>query len=161
MKKDSKENISDRELVMTRTFDAPRELVWEAWTNPKHVALWWGPNGFTNTIYEMKVSRGGQWRFMMHGPDGVDYPNRIVFTEVVEPEKLVYIHGEDKDNDPNTFEVTVTFEAVAKKKTVLTMRLVMKTAKALLDAKKFGAVEGGQQTLQRLGVYLTEMIEPS
>ena len=78
-------STADREIAATRIFDAPRELVWKAWTDPKHVAQWWGPNGFTNTIHEMNVSPGGVWRFMMHGPDGTDYPNRIVFIEVVEP----------------------------------------------------------------------------
>jgi uncharacterized protein YndB with AHSA1/START domain len=156
MSKEKTADTKDRELVMTRTFDAPRELVWEVWTDPKHVAAWWGPNGFTNTIHEMDVAPGGKWRFMMHGPDGVDYPNRIVFTEVVKPERLVYIHGDDNDNDDNTFEVTVTFEAIGKK-TQLTMRIIMKSVKALDDAKKFGAVEGGQQTLQRLEKYLSDM----
>ena len=73
---------AQRELVITRIFDAPRELVWRAWTDPKHVAQWWGPNGFTNTIHEMDVRPGGVWRFVMHGPDGVDYANKIVFGEI-------------------------------------------------------------------------------
>ena len=69
-----------REIITTRVLDAPRELVWKAWTDPKHVAEWWGPNGFTNTIHEMDVRPDGVWRFIMHGPDGVDYKNEIVFT---------------------------------------------------------------------------------
>lgn len=72
------------------------------WTDPKHIA-WWGPNGFTNTIHEMNVKPGGVWRFIMHGPDGTDYPNKILFIEVVKPERLVYTHGSDEDNDPNQF----------------------------------------------------------
>src|SRR3954449_1876611 len=99
---------ADREIVAVRVFDAPRELVWKLWTDPHHVAQWWGPNGFTNTIHEMDVRPGGVWRFIMHGPDGVDYPNRIVFIEVVEPERLVYSHGGD-EGDPVQFHVTVTF----------------------------------------------------
>jgi uncharacterized protein YndB with AHSA1/START domain len=66
-------STSDRENVTTRVFDAPRELVFRAWTNPKHESQWWGPNGFTNTIHEMDVRPGSVWRFVMHGPDGVDY----------------------------------------------------------------------------------------
>ena len=73
------------EIVTTRLLNAPRALVFEAWTDPHHVAQWWGPNGFTNTIHEMDVTPGGVWRFVMHGPDGVDYPNRIVYIEVVNP----------------------------------------------------------------------------
>ncbi|WP_372660853.1 SRPBCC domain-containing protein [Cohnella sp.] len=87
-----------------------RELVFEAWTNPKHVAQWWGPNGFTNTIHEMDVKPVGVWRFIMHGPDGVDYPNKIVYEEVVKPERLVYAHGSDEENDPERFQVTITFD---------------------------------------------------
>jgi uncharacterized protein YndB with AHSA1/START domain len=81
---------ADRELVFTRVYDAPRELVFEAWTDPKHLTQWWGPNGFTTTIHEMDVRPGGVWRLVMHGPDGKDYNNRIAFLEVVKPERLVY-----------------------------------------------------------------------
>src|SRR2546426_6169783 len=81
---------ADREIITTRVLDAPRELVWKAWTDPKHVAEWWGPNGFTNTIQEMDVRPDGVWRFIMHGPDGVDHKNEIIFIEVVELERLVY-----------------------------------------------------------------------
>src|SRR2546430_11151240 len=80
---------SDREILLTRVFDAPRELVFKVWTDPEHVGRWWGPRGFTNTIHEMDVRPGGVWRFTMHGPDGVDYLNRIVFIEVARPERLV------------------------------------------------------------------------
>src|SRR3972149_4696907 len=96
---------SEQELILTRIFDAPRELVFEAWTDPKHVAQWWGPNGFTNTIHEMNVRPGGVWRFVMHGPDGVDYPNKIVYDEIVKPERLVYSHV----SGPK-FQTTVTFD---------------------------------------------------
>src|ERR1700733_13330918 len=82
-----------REIIMTRIFDAPRELVFEMWTDPKRLAHWWGPRGFTPTIQEMDVRPGGSWKMIMHGPDGVDYPNHSVFVEVVKPERLVYTHG--------------------------------------------------------------------
>jgi uncharacterized protein YndB with AHSA1/START domain len=68
-----------RTIVTTRVFDAPRELVFEAWTNPKHLVQWWGPHGFTTTIRAIDARPGGVWRFVMHGPDGVDYENRIVY----------------------------------------------------------------------------------
>ncbi len=83
---------TDREIVATRLLDAPRELVWEVWTDPKHLAQWWGSNGFANTIHEIEVKPGGVWRFIMHGPDGTDYKNEIVYVEVVKPERLVYDH---------------------------------------------------------------------
>src|SRR3954464_649355 len=117
---------ADREIVAVRVFDAPRELVWKLWTDPHHVAQWWGPNGFTNTHREMDVRPGGVWRFVMHGPDGKDYDNKIVYQEVVKPERLVYTHGDEDENAPRQFHVTVTFEDQAGK-TKLTMRTVFKT----------------------------------
>ena len=147
-------DTTEREIVTTRTFDAPRDLVFKAWTDPKHVAEWWGPNGFTNTIIEMNVRPGGVWRFIMHGPDGTDYPNRTVFHEVVEPERLVYTHDSDIDDDPDGFHVTVTFEARGHK-TIVTMRALLKSVEACVKAKAFGAVEGGKQTLERFAEYVT------
>jgi uncharacterized protein YndB with AHSA1/START domain len=82
------ESAVDREIVFTRVFDAPRRMVWEAWTDPKQLVLWWGPRGFTTTIDEMDVRVGGVWKLVMHGPDGTDYPNKSIFTEVVPNERL-------------------------------------------------------------------------
>jgi uncharacterized protein YndB with AHSA1/START domain len=125
------------------------------WTDPKHIAQWWGPNGFTNTIHKMDVKPGGIWSFIMHGPDRTDYPNKIVFTEVVKPERLAYTHGSGEENDPHQFEVTVTFDAQGEK-TKLTMHSIFKSATALEEVKKFGAVEGGKQTLDRLEAYVAK-----
>ena len=140
---------ADREIVATRVFDAPRELVWKLWTDPHHVARWWGPNGFTSTIQEMDVRPGGVWRLVMHGPDGTDYPNRSVYVEVVKPERLVYDHV----SGPH-FRATATFVEEGGK-TKVTMRMVFES-KDLRDkvAKEFGAVEGLSQTLGRLGEQL-------
>jgi uncharacterized protein YndB with AHSA1/START domain len=145
---------ADREIVLTRDFDAPRELVFEAWTDPDRVARWWGPRGFTTTTHEMDVRPGGVWRFVMHGPDGTDYPNRIVYVEVVRPERLVYRHAGEGDAADVRFHTTVTFVEQGGK-TQLTLRMVFETA-ADRDrvAEKYGAVEGGKQTLERLGEYL-------
>jgi uncharacterized protein YndB with AHSA1/START domain len=142
----------EREIVATRVFDAPRELVFKMWTDPKHVAQWWGPNGFTNTIHEMDARPGGVWRFVMHGPDGRDYMNKIVFIEVVKPERLVYDHV----SGPK-FHVTVTFVEQGDK-TKLTVRMLFESA-AQRDkvAKEFGAVEGLSQTLGRLAEQLSTM----
>jgi hypothetical protein len=79
--KDYTENI-DREIFLSREFNAARELVWEAMTNPKHVVHWWGPRGFTTTIEQMDFRVGGIWKHVMHGPDGVNYPNEKVFKEI-------------------------------------------------------------------------------
>lgn len=142
----------DREIVITRIFDAPRELVWRAWTDRQHVVQWWGPTGFTNTTQEMDVRPGGVWRHVMHGPDGTDYANKISFIEVVKPERLVYHHGDE--GEPGYFHVTVTF-ADERGKTKLTMRSLFPTAEARnFVVEKYRAIEGGNQTLDRLGAYL-------
>ncbi|MDB6128711.1 MAG: polyketide cyclase, partial [Verrucomicrobia bacterium] len=83
---------SDREAVNTRVLNAPRERVWEAWTNPKHLARWWGPKGFKNTFEVFEPKPGGEWRFVMHGPDGTDYKNYSTFVEVVKPARIVFDH---------------------------------------------------------------------
>lgn len=150
-------DTSNREMIITRLLNAPRELVWKAWTQPEHVKHWWGPNGFTNTIHEMEVKPGGIWRFMMHGPNGMDFPNKIVFNEVVINERLVYTHSSEDDNDPNLFNTTVTFEKQGEK-TLLTMRAVFATAEERDRViKEYGALEGGNQTLARLADYLITM----
>ncbi len=142
-------DTSEREIVATRIFDAPRQLVWDAFTQPQHIAQWWGPRGFTNTIHAMDVRPGGAWTFIMHGPDGVDYNNEITYVEVVRPERLVYVHGPYP-----RFDVTVTF-AEDGGRTRLTMRSIFETAAAREQVvEEFGALEGMHQTLDRLGEFL-------
>jgi uncharacterized protein YndB with AHSA1/START domain len=146
---------SEREIVISRVFDAPRELVWLAWTNPKHIVNWWGPRGFSTTIEVMDVRPGGEWRHTMHGPDGAIYPNRSVFREVVKPERIVFSHGGNKEGGPSVhFESTWTFEEVGDK-TRVTIRMVFETAQEReWVVKEHRAIEGGNQTLARLGEYL-------
>ncbi len=147
-------DTTDRELVFTRTFDAPRALVFKMWTDPRHVAQWWGPRGFSTTVHEMDVRPGGIWRLTMRGPDGRDYRNKIVFLEVTEPARLVYRHAPEPGTEPVTFEVTVTF-AERHGKTELTMRMLFPSAAARDHVvKTYGAVEGANQTLGRLEAYL-------
>ena len=145
---------ADREIVITRLLDAPRELVWEAFTNPRHVGLWWGPTGFTNTVHSIDVRPGGVWVFDMHGPDGTVYPNRIAYTEVRRPERLAYKHTSDQEDDPHRFDVVVTFEPQGRR-TLLTLRSVFQTAAARdFVVKEFKAIEGGKQTLDKLEQFL-------
>ncbi|NUM55835.1 MAG: SRPBCC domain-containing protein [Candidatus Hydrogenedentes bacterium] len=146
----------DREMVIERLVDAPRELVFRAFTEPEHVKHWWGPNGFTNTIHEMDVRPGGVWRFIMHGPDGTDYPNKIVYVEVLPPERLVYEHSGDRPDGPVLFRSTVTLDD-AGGKTKVTLRALFPSADEFRRAKEFGAAEGGQQTLARLAEYVKTM----
>jgi uncharacterized protein YndB with AHSA1/START domain len=79
------------ELVLTRTFDAPRDLVFKVWTDPQHVALWWGPQGFTTIVHQMDVRPGGAWRYSMRAPDGNSYPFNGQYVEVLRPERLVFV----------------------------------------------------------------------
>jgi len=154
--KDYVENV-DKEIFSSRIFNAPRDLVWEVWTNPEHTAIWWGPKGFTNTIYEMNVKPGGIFKFMMHGPDGVDFPNQISYIEVVKPERLVYNHGNYEN--PEMFFVTINFTE-DNGKTKITMRMLFKTADARREVvEKYGALEGQKQHLDKLDAYLAKLQE--
>jgi uncharacterized protein YndB with AHSA1/START domain len=151
------ENEADRELIFTRVFDAPRELVYEAWTDPRHVAQWWGPNGFKTTIHQMDVRPGGVWRLVMRGPDGADYNNRIVFLEVDKPRRLVYKQDPEKGSEPVNFQVTVTFDAEGGQ-TKVTMHMLFPSHAAREHVvTKYGAVEGAKQTLGRLAEHLVQL----
>jgi uncharacterized protein YndB with AHSA1/START domain len=154
----AQENQGGQPLTITRTFDAPRELVFDAWTNPEHDGRWWGPIGFTTTTQRMDVRPGGIWEHVMHGPDGVDYPNRMVYEEVVRPERLVYSQGGNLPGDVGIrFHVTVTFEDLGGK-TRLTMRSVFPSVEERERVvRDYGALEGAHQHLGRLAKYLPQM----
>jgi uncharacterized protein YndB with AHSA1/START domain len=151
---------SDREIVTSRVLDAPREVVFEAWSSPLHLARWWGPNGFKTTTHAFAFRPGGTWRHTMHGPDGTDFPNRIVYDEIVAPKRIAYSHHGGIDGVPAQFQSTVTFDD-EKGKTRITMRAVFSTA-AERDAvvKKYGAVEGAKQTLGRLADHVASGEKP-
>ena len=149
-------HLSDRELVLTRLFDAPPALVFRAYTDPAYLPQWWGPNGFTVTTREIDIRPGGVWRFVMHGPDGTDYDNRIMYREIVAPERLAYDHDSDVEDDPHGFHVVITLEDVDGK-TRLTQRSVFASAEAVEMVKSFGAVELGYQTLGRLADHLATL----
>jgi uncharacterized protein YndB with AHSA1/START domain len=146
-----------RAIIGMRVFDAPRELVWSAWTDPKHLAQWWGPNGFTTTTSAFDMRPGGVWRFVMHGPDGRDYQNRITFDEIVKPERIVYRHDGGEDVEPVQFTQTVTFEDLGGK-TKITWRGVFPSAEERDRViKEYGADKGLVQTLARLAEYLPSL----
>jgi len=157
-RKDSSQTTaaSDRVLVLTRVFNAPRSLVFKAWTDPKHLAQWWGPNGFTNPVCELDVRPGGVIRIHMRGPDGNTHPMVGVFQEIIEPERIVcYHYVPDKENP--LFEIlnTVTF-AEQDGKTTLTLeaRVVKSTPEA---ARHLAGMEAGwTQSLERLAGYLAK-----
>lgn len=152
----SRNDTSDRELIITRFLNAPRELVFEVWTNPEHIKNWWGPDGFTNSIFKMDVRPGGEWEFVMHGPDGVDYKNKSIFREIVKPERIVFDHV----SGPK-FQTTVTFVADGKR-TLLTWRMLFESKKEFEQVvKTFKADEGLKQNVQKLECYLGETYKQS
>jgi len=144
----------DREIVLSRVFDFPRELVFKAWTDQDNIARWYGPRGFATHTRERDVRVGGHWRFDMVAPNGQVYRTRITYLEIREPELLVFDHGSDVDDDPNRFRVILSFDAQGDGKTVLTLRQ-LHPSKARREATiGFGAVELGYQTLDKLAEHL-------
>lgn len=143
-------------IIATREFEAPRALVFEVWTDPKHLAQWWGPDGFTTTTSRFEMKVGGEWRFVMHGPDGRDYENRITFDEIVPPDLIRYHHGGGDDVEPVQFRTTVTFEELERNLTRVTLHATFpSTAERDRVVKEYGAAEGAKQTLNRLADYVT------
>ena len=144
-----------REVEFTRVFDAPRDLVFKAWTDPKHVAKWWGPRGFTNPRCELDARAGGAIRIDMRGPDGTVYPMSGTFTEVRAPERLVFTSGALDPQGRPLFEVltTVTF-AEHGGKTTLTLKAQVVQATAEAAPHLNGMREGWSQSLERLKAYV-------
>lgn len=146
----TKINLEQRALRITRTLQAPVELVWEAWTKPEHIANWWGPNGFTNTIHEMDFCEGGEWKFTMHGPDGTNYANRSVFREIIPLKRIVFEHF-----NPH-FITTVLFEAQGDV-TLMDWAVLFDTAEELETVvKAHQADEGLKQNIEKLERYLSQ-----
>jgi len=144
----------DREIVLVRVLDAPRNAVFAAWTDPDAFCQWFGPDGFTCTVREMDVRPGGRARFDMVSGDGTLFDSRFDYLEVVPGERLVLDHGSDVDDDPARFRVTITFDQQADGKTVLTLRQLHPTVEQRGAAIGFGAVELGLQTMQKLAHHL-------
>src|ERR1700709_749999 len=148
---------ADRGIVVCWVVAAPRELVFEAFTEVRHLSQGWGPEGFTTTTRAFEFRVGGVWDFVMHGPDGADYPEWISWTRIVPPEGIALLHGEYR-GDPNAFESVLTFASEGSA-TRIEMRTVFPT-KELRDevVEKYHAIEGGRQTLSKLAAYVTELV---
>jgi len=143
------------EISISRLLNAPRELVFEVWTDPDHIKNWWGPNGFTNTIHKMEIKPKGEWELVMHGPDGTDYKNKSIFMEVVKPEKIVYVH----ESSPK-FIATVTFEAQGIK-TLLNWTMKFESAEQLKKVVEvFKADQGLKQNVDKLEAYVVNGQRP-
>ncbi len=140
------------ELYLERIYDAPVKMVWDAWVDPKQVAQWWGPRGFTLTNHSKDVRTGGHWDYTMHGPDGVDYPNKTKYLEVEKYSRMVYDHGAN-DNQPPLFRVTGSFIDL-KGKTKMEMMMACANAEAATEIRKFIKKAGGNSTWDRLAEFL-------
>jgi uncharacterized protein YndB with AHSA1/START domain len=142
--------LAAREIVSTRVVGAARELVFKAFSDPDHLVHWWGPKGFTNTFQEFDLWPGGTWRFVMHGPDGVNYKNKSVFVEIVKPERIVFEHVSGPQ-----FQTTIALTEQGGK-TKITWRMLFKSATECDKVKKF-AVEANEQNFDRLEAELAKM----
>jgi uncharacterized protein YndB with AHSA1/START domain len=140
------------EIHLVRRYDAPVAAVWAAWTDPAQVAQWWGPRGFTLTTHAKDLRPGGHWTYTMHGPDGVNYPNKTIYHEVATERKLVYDHGGNDDRPP-LFRVTALFRSDGGG-TVLDMTMALASPEAATEIKRFIKKAGGDATWDRLAEYL-------
>jgi uncharacterized protein YndB with AHSA1/START domain len=144
--------MGDNEIISSRDFDTSKEQMFQAWTSPELLARWWGPTGFTNTFHEFDLRTGGTWRFVMHGPDGVDYPNHSVFAEIVPKERIVLDHLSNPQ-----FRVTATFEDL-EGRTILTFRQRFKNIEEFESVKAI-CVEANEQNFDRLEKVLAGLSE--
>jgi len=152
LERSSDASIEARSIMHSRVFDAPRELVWKAWTDSNHLGQWWGPDGFTITTSKFDFRPGGEWVFVMHGPDGTDYKNHLIYREIVEFERILFSHVSGP-----VFDATATFVSEGNK-TRVTMQTVFDSVELRNRvADEFGAVEGLKQTLAHLGDYVAHM----
>ena len=148
---------ADREIVISRVISAPPDVVFEAFTELRHLSRWWGPDGFTTTTRAFEFRVGGEWEFVMHGPDGTDFQEWISWTEIAPPERIALLHGESR-GDPNAFESVLTF-ARDGAATRVEMRTVFPTREMRDEVvEKYHAIEGGEQTLSKLDAYVSEMV---
>jgi uncharacterized protein YndB with AHSA1/START domain len=162
-KNDATETPSEREIVITRIFNAPRELVFKAWTEPQHIAQWWGPQGFTTRVTEMDLRTGGKWRYIMIGPDGTEYPLKGVFREIVPLERIVTTDEFDQGFEkvmnadlPRGMVSTAIFEDLAGK-TKLTLRIMHESAEERRKHEEMGVIGGWNSSFDCLDQYLSKV----
>lgn len=144
---------ADREVVISRLINAPRNLVWKAMTVPEHQNRWWGPDGFSNEDVTMDFRVGGAWSYVMLGPDGTRYPNHVVFKEITPPSRWVSDHG---DGRRVWFESTITLEETPSDTLVTLLHIFPSKESRDEVVNKYGAIEGGKQHLAKLEKYIRE-----
>lgn len=141
----------NQEIVSTRIFESPCELVFRAWAEPEHLKNWWGPKGFTNTFNEFDFRVGGKWRFVMHGPEVGNYRNECEFIEIERPKLIAW-----KRHSKPLFQVVATFEEVSANETKIVFRMIFETAEECDKIKKF-AVDKNEENFDKLETELTKM----
>lgn len=147
----------DREIVLSRLIDAPRSVVYSAWTDPDQIQKWFGPEGMLIETKEIDLKPHGVWRFDMVVPDGPRYSNRMVFLRMEPPAIIEVEHGSDEENDPGKFRMLVTFDEQSNGKTVLTLRQMHPSKEQRKTKIGFGAVEYGGQTLSKLALHVAKV----
>jgi uncharacterized protein YndB with AHSA1/START domain len=148
-----KNNTKEKELCFSRLLDAPVKVVWDIWTKPEHINLWWGPDGFTTTILKMEIKPGGEWDLIMHGPDGTDYKIKSVFKEIVKHKKIVY-----EQLTHFKYVATIEFES-RNDKTFINWTMLFESKEKLIEAAKtYGVDRGFTQNAEKLINYLKQII---
>jgi uncharacterized protein YndB with AHSA1/START domain len=149
-----KDNTAERQLCFSRLLDAPVKIVWDIWTKPEHINLWWGPDGFTTTVLKMDVKPGGEWNLEMQGPDGKIYKIKSVFREIEKLEKIVY-------EQFTQFKCVATIEFETRKdKTFIVWTMLFESKEKLIEAAKMYGVDTGlKQTAEKLIKYLKKQIK--
>jgi uncharacterized protein YndB with AHSA1/START domain len=151
MEKEISSDTSRREIISTRIFNYPLEYVFKAWEDPTLLASWWGPKDFTNTFHEFDFRPGGNWRFTMHGPNGIDYHNKCVYVEIIKPTLIIFNHIEPV----HSFQVTASFEEMGNK-TNLSFRMLFDSLTECDKVRPY-VVDANEQNFDRLEMVLSNM----
>lgn len=143
-------DMASREIVSSRVIQAPQQKVFEAFRNPELLAYWWGPEGFTNTFETFDFRPGGVWKFVMHGPNGADYPNENIFVDILESERVVFDHIL-----PPKFRMTISFEKSDQaNKTCFGFRMLFESAEMCEQVKEMCG-PANEQNFDRLEAVLS------
>ncbi len=150
--------VGERETRVSRLLDVPSRYLFQAWTRADHLSRWFGPDGFSVTTHRFEFRPGGVWEFTMHGPDGTDYPNRIEWREIKEPSRISWLHGE-REGDPRAFTTVFTLTEEGGR-TRATLHATFPSREQRDEVvERYGALEGGRQTLKKLGRFATDLAE--
>ncbi|MCG6152592.1 SRPBCC family protein [Leptospira bandrabouensis] len=161
IKNNTETRIKDNQVTYKRYFDVDVDLLFEVWSKPEHLSEWWGPDGFTLTIKSLDFSNGGIWEFVMHGPDGHDYKNKIQFIEISKPHFILYQHLGDGEGDEDVnFQSRIVFEKAGEGTNLIMEQIFSDKQELERVNEKYGAIEGGKQHIGNLAKYLERILKP-